>query len=134
MKQRVRIIEKKKDNKIINKTFEFSLSVIELYIFLLKNNEFEYSEKILKSGTTIRENVEQSLAAITNEDYLAKLSLAFKDAVETRYWLKHLQMKNLISTSCDECVDQINEIINTLSYMTQSCNRFNIQLNIQNLN
>ncbi|HEX8545684.1 MAG TPA: four helix bundle protein [Cytophagaceae bacterium] len=134
MKQRIRIVERKKDNKIINKTFEFSLSLIELYIFLLKNNEFEYSEKILKSGTSIRENVEQSLAAITNEDFLAKLSLAFKDAVETRYWLKHLQMKNLISTSCDECVDQINEIINTLSYMTQSCSRYNIQLNIQNLN
>lgn len=134
MKQRIKIVEKKKDSKIINKTFEFSLSVIELYIFLLKNNEFEYAEKILKSGTCIRENVEQSLAAITNEDYLAKLSIAYKDAVETRYWLKHLQMKNLISTSCDECVEQINEIINTLSYMTQSCSRFNIKLNIQNLN
>lgn len=124
----------KSHEEIVNKTFEFSLTLIELYIFLIKNNEFEFSEKLLRSGTSIRENVEQSLAAGSNQDFLAKISQATKEAIETRYWLKNIQMKHIVSDSCDECVEQINEIINILSYMSQSCNRYNLKLNIENLN
>lgn len=123
-----------KDNKdlIIDKTFEFSLTLIELYIFLIKNNEFELSEKVLRSGTSIRENVEDSLAAVNKQDFIHKLTEASKDAVETRYWLKMIQMKHLVNSRCDECVDKLNEIINMLSYMEQKktiMNLSNIHLN-----
>lgn len=134
MKYRNKIFLHGKHNHIVNKSFEFSLTVIELYIFLIKNNELEVAEKLLKSGTKIRENVEQSLASVSAQEFYNKLSVAYKDAVETRYWLKLLQMKHLVNSSCDQCVDQINEIINILSYMTQNCNRFKIKLNLENLN
>jgi four helix bundle protein len=119
---------------IVPKTFEFSLNLIEFYIFLIRNNEFEFAEKLLKSGTSIRENIEQALAADSKFEFIYRLSIASKEAIETRYWLKEIQMKNIISTRCDECVEQINEIISVFAYMTQAACKTDIQLNIGNLN
>jgi four helix bundle protein len=125
---------KKMNEELVNKTFTFSLSLIELYISLLKNSEFELSKKVFESGTSIRENVEASLAAIEKREFIQKISMASKEAVETRYWLKMIQMNHFISYSCDECVEQLNEIINTLNYLIQENNQYKIRLSIENLN
>jgi four helix bundle protein len=122
------------NEELVNKTFTFSLSLIELYISLLKNSEFELSKKVFESGTSIRENVEASLAAIEKREFIQKISMASKEAVETRYWLKMIQMNHFISYSCDECVEQLNEIINTLNYLIQENNQYKIRLSIENLN
>ncbi|HEY8400813.1 MAG TPA: four helix bundle protein [Cytophagaceae bacterium] len=125
-------ITTKSNEQIIDKTFEFSLKLIELYIFLIKNNEFELSEKLLKSGTSIRENLEQTFAAGNKQDFILKLAQASKDAVETRYWLKLIQMKHMVNSCCDDCVEKLNEIIAMLSYLEQKKTNFrlsNIHLN-----
>lgn len=119
---------------VVQKTFDFSLSLIEFYIFLIKNNQFDFSERLLKSGTNIRENLEQSLKANTKQDFISKISLASKDAMETRYWLKEIQMKFIASNACDTCVEQINEIINILNYVIQSNCESEVKLNIAYLN
>ena len=124
----------KKNNPIVDKTFKFSLNAIELYILLIKKNEFELSNKLLNSATNIRKNVEGSLAAVSQQDFMNKIAVASKDAVEARFWLKMLQMKYLKNTSADECVDQLNEIINILNYMTQQHSKSNLKLSIHNLN
>jgi four helix bundle protein len=125
---------KKMNEELVNKTFTFSLSLIELYISLLRNSEFELSKKVFESGISIRENVEASLAAIEKKDFIQKISMASKEAVETRYWLKMIQMNHFISYSCDDCVEQLNEIINTLNYLIQENNQYKIRLSIENLN
>lgn len=124
----------KKNNPVVEKTFRFSLNVLELYILLLKKNEFELSEKLLNSSTNIRKNVEGSLAAVSKQDFMQKIAFASKEAVEARFWLKMLQMKYLKNTNADECVEQLNEIINTLNYMAQQKSSSKLKLNISNLN
>ena len=119
---------------IVQKTFDFSLSLIEFYIYLVRNNELEFAERLLKSGTTIRQSVEQSLLADTKNEFYYKLSIASKDAIETRYWLKEIQMKHIINSCCDTCVDQINEIIKIMLYMTQTSFATEVQFNLGNLN
>jgi four helix bundle protein len=133
MKEKFKPVEIDSVN-IVNKAFEFSLNLIEFYIFLVRNNELEFSEKLLKSGTSIRENIEQSLAADSRYEFLFKVSIASKNAIETRYWLKEIQMRNIIHSRCDDCVDKLNEIINILSYMTQASYKTQVHLNIGNLN
>ena len=124
----------KKNNPIVDKTFQFSLNVIELYILLLKKNEFELSEKLLNSSTNIRKNVEGSLAAVSKQDFMSKIAMASKEATEARVWLKMLRMKYLKNTPADECVEQLNEIINTLNYMIQKKSKSDLKLVIHNLN
>ena len=52
-----------KKNVIQEKTFEFSLSVIKVCKVLKSNKEYVLSEQLLKSGTSIGANVEESTAA-----------------------------------------------------------------------
>jgi four helix bundle protein len=52
-----------KENLIATKTFDFALTVIELFIQLKKENEFIISKQIIRSGTSIGANVEEAIAA-----------------------------------------------------------------------
>jgi four helix bundle protein len=124
----------KKNNPVVEKTFRLSLNILELYILLLKKNEFELSEKLLNSATNIRRNVEGMLAAIDKQDFMQKIALASRDAIEARFWLKMLQMKYFKNNGADECVEQLNEIINILNYMTESNSETRLKLPIYNLN
>ncbi|WMJ75503.1 four helix bundle protein [Cytophagaceae bacterium ABcell3] len=112
-------LKMKKDMQIVPKAFDFSLRVLELYIELLKVNEFDLSEKLLKSGTGIRTTIEDSLATVDRQERFNSIALASREAVEVRYWLKLIQMKYFISGSVlDDCVEKINEIINLLNIMS----------------
>jgi four helix bundle protein len=74
-----------KENLIATKTFDFALTVIELFIQLKKENEFIISKQIIRSGTSIGANVEEAIAAQSKKDFINKLSIASKEARETKY-------------------------------------------------
>ena len=52
-----------KENIIATKTFDFALSIVNLFILLKKENEFIISKQILRSATSIGANVEEAIAA-----------------------------------------------------------------------
>jgi four helix bundle protein len=70
-------------NIILDKSFNFSLKVIELYKILTSKNEYILSKQILRSGTSIGANVEESTAAQSRKDFLSKITIASKEARET---------------------------------------------------
>ena len=80
------------DNIIQKKSFQFSLNIISLYKKLKNEREFIISKQLLKSGTSIGANVEEAIAAQSRKDFINKMSIAYKEARETNYWLK-LQKK-----------------------------------------
>ena len=90
-----------KDNLIANKTFDFALSIIELYMQLKKENEFIISKQIIRSGTSIGANVEEAIAAQSKKDFISKLSIASKEARETKYWLRLLHKSELTKIKFD---------------------------------
>ena len=70
-----------KENIIIDKTFEFSLRIIELYKYLtIEKKEYILSKQLLKSATAIGANVEEARAAQSRKDFLSKMSIASKEA------------------------------------------------------
>ena len=79
-----------KENIIQQKSFDFALLVIELYKKLIKRNEFVLSKQILRSGTSIGANIEESIGAQSKNDFISKISISYKEARETEYWLKLL--------------------------------------------
>ena len=117
--------------RIVDKTFQFSLKVMELYVLLLKQGEIELAEKILKHSLVIRENIEESFSSITMQDNVGKLSEALHNAAQVRFWLKLIQMKNIVHNCCDETVEGINEIINILNYLSLENNNYRINLQYQ---
>ena len=87
-----------KENIIIDKTFEFSLRIIELYKYLtIEKKEYILSKQLLKSATSIGANVEEVTAAQSRKDFLSKMSIASKEARETTYWLRLLIKSDYIT-------------------------------------
>ncbi len=73
----------KKENLIKEKSYKFVLDIIKLYKFLTSKNEYVLSKQILRSGTSIGANIEESQAAQSKKDFISKLSIANKEARET---------------------------------------------------
>jgi len=107
----------KTENLIITKTFDFSLKIIELYKFLFfEKKEHVMSKQLLRSATSIGANAVEADSAQSHKDFIAKMSIAFKEANETKYWLKLLIMsgfikKNDILESCDEIIRILTSIL-----------------------
>jgi len=81
----------KSDNVIQQKSFEFAIKIINLYKYLKdEKKEFVLSKQVLKSGTSLGANIEEGIGGQSKADFLSKLSIAYKEARETVYWLKLL--------------------------------------------
>lgn len=55
------------------------------------------SKQLLKSGTTIGANIEKSIGGASDKDFLHKLTISYKEARETVYWLKLLYATQYLS-------------------------------------
>ena len=104
-----------KDNVIKEKSFNFSLNIINLYKELTTKKEFIISKQLLRSGTSIGANVEEASAAQTKRDFIAKMAIASKEARETKYWLNLLQKSQLVNKNFSEYLLNIEEIIKILT-------------------
>lgn len=80
-----------------DKSFEFAVRIVNLSIFLRDNKrEFILSKQIIRSGTSIGANIEEASGGISKADFKNKLSIAYKEARETHFWLKLLHRTNYI--------------------------------------
>jgi four helix bundle protein len=96
-------------------SFEFSLKTITLYKQLITQKEFVLSKQVLRAGTSIGANVEEAMAAQSRKEFISKLSIASKEARETRYWLRLLDKSELVDINVSSNLEQIQHIINILT-------------------
>lgn len=87
-----------KENIIQQKSFAFAIRMVELFKYLQnEKKEFVLSKQILRSGTSIGANIEESIGVASDKDFLHKLTISYKVARETIYWLKLLHSTHYIS-------------------------------------
>lgn len=92
-----------KENILREKAFEFALRNIKLYQYLVgEYKEFVLSKQVLKSGTSIGANIEESVHAQSKIDFIHKLSIAQKEACETNYWIRLLKESDYIKPKLAE--------------------------------
>ena len=78
------------ENKNIDyvKACKLAINIVEIYKELInEKKEFVLSKQLLKSGTSIGTNIEEANGGISKSDFSAKLSLAYKETLETKCWL-----------------------------------------------
>jgi four helix bundle protein len=109
-----------KDNIVLNKSFDFALEIIELYKILKSKNEFVISKQLLRSGTSIGANVEEATAAQTKKDFATKMSIASKEARETRYWLRLLNKSKLVEYDYKSYLNKIDELIRIITAIVKT--------------
>lgn len=88
----------KRDNVIQQKSFAFAVRIVNLYKYLTsEKKEYVLSKQLLRSGTSIGANVEESIGGQSEKDFVSKLSIAYKEVRESMYWLKLLQATDFLS-------------------------------------
>ena len=107
------------DNVIENKSFQFAIRIVRLYKFLCEEKkEYILSKQLLRAGTSIGANVTESQQAQSKPDFVSKISIALKEASETKYWIKLLGATEYLSENqtksiLDDCVE-IEKILVTI--------------------
>src|SRR5260221_8627577 len=90
------------DNVIQNKSFAFAIKVVNTYKLLQSKHEYVLSKQFLKSGTSIGANIEEAIGGQSRADFISKLSIAYKEARETLYWIKLLSATEFLSREVSE--------------------------------
>jgi len=81
-----------KENVLLEKSFAFAIRVVKAYKYLAEEKkEFVLSKQFLRSGTSIGANAEEAVGGQSKPDFISKISIAYKEARETKYWIKLLQ-------------------------------------------
>ena len=93
--------EDEKQNAGIHElSYEFGCRITRLFQYLTEDAEYkEYviSKQIYRSGTSIGANVRESKHAQSDADFLSKMSIAYKEADESDYWLNLLHNNGYIN-------------------------------------
>jgi four helix bundle protein len=114
-----------RNNIIQNKTYNFSLKIIELYKFLCVNKkEYILAKQFLRSGTSIGANVEEAIGGVTKKDFRNKIYVAYKEARETKYWIRLLRDSGYLEpNNADELLNDFEEIIKILGKIISTLNK-----------
>lgn len=81
-----------KESVVHQKSSAFAVRIVRLSQYLCsEKREFVLSKQILRSGTSIGANVEEASGGQSKRDFLSKMSIAYKEARETVYWLRLLK-------------------------------------------
>jgi four helix bundle protein len=111
----------KTENVIVEKTYAFSLRIIEMVKILREKREFDLSSQLWRAGTSIGANVEEAQAAQSRADFRSKMSIAAKEARETHYWLRlTLDAKVIPFSQLERLIDDIQEIKRLLTAIVKS--------------
>ena len=85
--------EEKQNAGIHELSYDFGCRITRLFQYLTEDaeyKEFVQSKQIYRSGTSVGAYVRESKHAQSDADFLSKMSIAYKEADETDYWLNLL--------------------------------------------
>ena len=102
------------------KSFAFALRIIKLYSKLQEHREYVISRQLLRSGTSIGANVTEATAGQSRRDFLAKMSIASKEARETKYWLELLKESKLVPIDVSDELADAEELIRMLTSIVKT--------------
>lgn len=110
------------DNIIIDKSFKFAVRIVKLSRYLNKEEkEYVISSQILDSGTSIGANVEEAHGGISESDFSSKIGIAYKEARETKYWLRLLYASDILKKKIyDSLMNDCEEICKILYSILKS--------------
>lgn len=104
-----------KKSIVAEKSFNFSVEIIGLCNILRRNKEFLLANQLLRCGTSIGANIQEARAAQSKKDFTSKMSIASKEARETRYWLLLINKSVLLDLELNDYLSKIDELIRLLT-------------------
>jgi four helix bundle protein len=104
------------NNVAYDKAYQFAIRIVKAYRYLCEEKrEFVLSKQLLRSGTSIGANITEAKGGISKADFSAKISIAYKETLETKYWLSLLKDTGYIDLKSFESIyedaDEIAKIL-----------------------
>ena len=110
------------EQTVERKSFLFAVRIVKLSKHLnTDKKEYVLSKQLLRSGTSIGANITEAEQAQSKADFVSKMNIALKEAVETNYWLRLLQATDYLSetefmsiySDCRELEKMLTAIVKT---------------------
>jgi len=101
---------------VYEKAYKFAIRIVNAYKYLTQEKkEFILSKQLIRSGTSIGANIAEANGAISPAEFSAKISIAYKECLETKYWLSLLKDTGYIDdkafNSIYENAEEISKIL-----------------------
>jgi four helix bundle protein len=102
---------------IAERTVAYSLRLIALYRALEPDGAGRIlGRQLLRSGTSIGANVHEAQGGQSRPDFIAKMSIAYKEARESAYWLRLIAEAKLVAPpALRDLVDETAQLTKILS-------------------
>lgn len=103
------------------KSYAFALEVVHAVRALQGHKEFVLSSQLLRAGTSIGANIEEANAAQSKREFIAKMSIASKEARETDYWIRLLRDAGyLAQPTAGDLAERCHELIRMLTAIVKT--------------
>lgn len=109
-----------KRNIIQDRSFNFALDIIKVYVQMTEKKEYVLSKQLLRSGTSIGANVEEAIGGQSKRDFLSKMNISLKETRETNYWLRLLKESQLVDVDFEPTLKESQEIMNIISAIVKT--------------
>ena len=89
-----------RENVLKDKSYRFALRIVKACRHIsAEQKEYVLTKQLLRCGTSIGANVAEANQAQSRPDFISKLSIALKEAVETEYWLNLMRDSDFLTQS-----------------------------------
>ena len=108
-------------NALVDKSLIFAGRIVKLYRDLTETKrEYILSKQIVRCGTSIGANINEANYGQSKADFISKMQIALKETAETEYWLKLLNISEIIDDDLfrsyiNDCLEIKRMLISTLN-------------------
>lgn len=105
---------------------EFALAIIDYCDALYAQKKYKIADQLLRSGSSIGANIHEANSAQSRKDFIHKLKIANKEALETEYWLylcqksKNFPESTSLNAPLQSLIKMLNKAISTSIAKLQS--------------
>lgn len=118
--------EEKQKAGIHELSYDFGCRITRLFQYLTEDaeyKEFIISKQIYRSGTSVGANVRESKHAQSDADFLSKMSIAYKEADETDYWMNLLHDNGYLNDDqYESLIHDMQRILKLLTSIVKTMN------------
>lgn len=111
-----------KKNEIMEVSFRLALLIIEFAELLEDKKKYVIAKQILRSGTSVGANIREAQSAESKADFIHKLKIAHKEAIETQYWIELSKSSNTYpnpSTELEQKLVSVQKLLNAIISSTR---------------
>ncbi len=87
------------DNVLLAKSYDFAKAIILEIKKVPGGRTYVLLEQLLKYRTSIGANSEEAIGGQSARDFFAKLTISYREARETKYWLRLLRDTGIMELS-----------------------------------